>query len=253
MFGPLPPDPVAVSALEFDVLAEHLGIEALPLVLKVDSPGRTDVERARLVATAWAGLAARGLGTPDDLDDRLHRWLRLLDRPDREVDGRLWVGEPVRVLAAASGDDAVLAVLAGDRLTLAAADSTGLPRCALTALPPAPAGPGASVTLRTVDFEAAATAPGPFTAALRARGVRDGDAVALGEMIGEVRGHGRFGAARRDRWGRRERVDRIVSHFDTADGRYLQVRRTNPDGDAWTTISPATPRRLLQHVTELLD
>ena len=38
-------DPVIISTLEFDVLWEHLGLETMPLVLKVPSPGKTREER----------------------------------------------------------------------------------------------------------------------------------------------------------------------------------------------------------------
>src|SRR5216117_965383 len=95
-------EPVTINALEFDVLWEHFALDAMPLVLRVPSPGRTDAERARFVRQAW-----RGLGRPIDLDPRLGRLLFLLRRPDREIDGRLWVGRPLRLFVAATGDEAV--------------------------------------------------------------------------------------------------------------------------------------------------
>ena len=70
-------------------------------------------------------------------------------------------------------------------------------------------------------------------------------------MIGDLVNRGQYGSAVRDRWGRRVRASRVISFFDTAEGRYLQVRRTSDDTEPWTTISPANPRRLLQHLTEL--
>ncbi len=248
------PGTVTLSALEFDVLAEHLGIERLPLILKVPSPGRTDVERAGLVARAWDSMERRGLGRSVDLDPTAERLMHLLARPDREIDARLWVDGPLRVLAAATGDDAVLATLARDEVTLRFAEASGLPRFALSALPRTPAGPGQSITLPTSDFEKAAQAPTPaeFANALQATGLRHADAEALKDMIGDLTGQGQFGAATRDRWGRRTRVDRVVSYFDTAEGRYVQIRRVSTSGDSWTTISPADHRRLLQHISDLL-
>ncbi|HEX2134212.1 MAG TPA: ESX secretion-associated protein EspG [Actinophytocola sp.] len=256
LFAETTDEPVTISALEFDVLWEHCALDAMPLVLRVPSPGRTDEERARLVRSAWASLAERGLGRPVELDQRLAHLLSLLRRPDREIDGRLWIGSPVRVFAAATGDEAVLATMSGSSLTLRYADATGLPRFALSVLPPAPGGPGRSLTLRTADFEAAAeaaTGRERFEAELLERGVRPADARELAEMIGDVVNQGQFGSAVRDRWGRRVRAPRVVSFFDTADGRYLQLRQAEPDGDPWTTISPADPRRLLQHLTTLHD
>lgn len=247
-------DPVTITTLEFDVLWEHCALDAMPLVLRVPSPGRTDEERAVLVREAWSGLESRGLGREVDLDPRLEHLLSLLRRPDREIDGRLWVGTPLRIFAAATGDEAVLATLSGSSLTLRPAEATGLPRFALSVLPPAPAGRGRSLTLPTADFEAAAresTDQKAFEAALRSRGVRDADLLA--EMISDVVNQGQFGTAVRDRWGRRVRAPRVISFFDTADGRYLQLRRDSPEAEPWTTISPADHRRMLQHLTELYE
>jgi hypothetical protein len=247
-------EPVTLTALEFDVLWEHLDLGDMPLVLTVDSPGRTHTERAELVNRAWESLAARGLGRSVSLSPMLADLLRRLSRPQRELDGRLWVGRSIRLLAAATDDLGVLAVQEGDSLTVRPADGLGLPRHALSALPPLAAGPGHSVTLPSRDFEAAAreaTGPPAFEAALRRRGVRDADAEALRDMIGDVVHQGQFGGAARDRWGRRVRTPRVISFFDTEAGRYLQVRRDSGGGGAWTTISPADHRRLLQHLTEL--
>lgn len=255
--GAVETDPVEISALEFDVLWEHYyGVEQMPLVLKVPSPGKTEDERKRIVRGVWDGLARRGLGSPVDPDPRLTGLLHLLRRPDREIDGRLWVGGELRVLVAATGDEAVLATLSDGQLRLRPADATGLPRFALSVLPPAPAGPGQSITLPTADFTAAAaeaTKQEELVVALQSRGVRAADAKALAEMIGDLVNRGQYGSASRDKWGRRVRGRRVISFFDTADGRYLQVQRRAEEeaAEPWTTISPANQRRMLQHLTEL--
>jgi hypothetical protein len=247
-------EPVTITALEFDVLWEHLALDAMPLVLRVPSPGRTDAERAKFVNHAWDSLARRGLGRQVDLDPRLARLISLLRRPDREIDGRMWIGHQLRLFAAATGDQAVLATMVGSQLTLRPADATGLPRYALSVLPEAPAGTGQSITLPTADFEAAAqeaTDQQRFAAALQARGVRQSDAEALARMIGDVVNQGQYGSAVRDKWGRRVRAGRVISFFDTKDGRYLQIRREAEGAEPWTTISPADSRRMLQHLTAL--
>ncbi|SDC89144.1 ESX secretion-associated protein EspG [Actinokineospora iranica] len=250
-------EPISLSTLEFDVLWEHLGPGTMPLVVKVPSPGKTYEERAQLEERVWAGLDARGLGRKVDIHPEIEHLFTLLARPDREVDGRLWTGHPVRLLACSLGDnDGALAVLTGETITLRRTSPSGLASAAVGELPALPAGPGQSVTLRTEDFEAAANAAQgtqkAFEAALLARGVRPDDALALTEMITDVRGTGNFGAAARDRLGRRQRADRVVSYFDTDQGRYLQIRRAAPDGALWTTISPADHRRLTHHVDEVL-
>ena len=249
--------PITLSALEFDVLWGHLRLGDMPLVVKVPSPGKTHEERARLEARVWADLAARGLGRPVEVDPDIEDILGVLAKPAREVDARAYVGRNVRLLAAAIGDNAVVAQLSDDTVTLWRTSESGLPSAALSVLPPAPAGPGRSVTLPTAEFERAAKAAGRshegFANALQDIGLRHDDAEALVEMIKDVTHTGNFGAASRDRFGRRRRADRVVSFFDTEDGRYVQVRRPADDGTLWTTISPADNRKLNHHVTELLD
>ncbi len=251
-------EPVSLSAVEFDVLWEHLRPGTMPLVVTVPSPGTTYEERAELEDRVWAGLDQRGLGRKVDVHPEIEHLFGLLARPDREVDGRTWVGRGVRLLACAVGaDDGALAVLGDDdRITLRRTSAAGIASAAVGVLPALPAGPGQSVTLRTEDFEAAAKAAEGtqkgFEAALLARGARADDATALTEMINDVLGTGNFGAAARDRLGRRQRAERVVSFFDTEQGRYVQTRRAAPDGALWTTISPADNRRMVQHVDDVL-
>lgn len=247
---------LTISALEFDVLWEHLQLEDMPVVLRVPSPGGSYAERTRLVRAAWDSLGTKGYGRPVDLDPRLARMLRVLERPDREVDARIWVDRPVRVLAAVRNEFAVLAVYADNKLHLRPAAVTGLPREVLTVLPAAEAGPGESVTLPSSQFEAAAAqtrTSKAFEAALKQNGVRDVDARNLVKMITDVQGQGQFGAAARDKWGSRLRAGYVISFYDTAEGRYVQIRKESRGGDAWSTISPVDSRRLHQHVKSMFD
>jgi hypothetical protein len=248
--------PITLSALEFDVLWEHLRLGALPLVVKVPSPGKTHEERALLEARVWAGLEARGLGRPVEVNPVIEEILGVLAKPAYEVDVRAHIGRNMRVLAAAVGETGAVAELSEGSVTLRHASATALPSAALAVLPATAAGPGRSVTLRTDDFETAAGEAGSrdgFGKALLAKGLRADDAETLAEMIKDVAHMGNFGAAARDRLGRRRRAERVVSFFDTEDGRYVQIRKPADDGTLWTTISPADVRKLTHHVTELLD
>jgi hypothetical protein len=249
--------PITLSALEFDVLWEHLGLGDMPLVVKVPSPGKTHEERAVIEARVWAALESRGLGRSVEPDRDIEDMLGVLAKPDREVDVRAYVGRNVRALSASVGELGAVALLSDDTVTLRRTTDSSLPSGALSVLPPAPAGPGRSVTLPTADFEGAAAAAGRtrdgFGNALLERGLRHDDAEVLVEMIKDVTHMGNFGAAARDRLGRRRRGQRVVSFFDTEDGRYVQTRRPADDGTMWTTISPADMRKLTHHVTELLD
>ncbi|GAB3433267.1 ESX secretion-associated protein EspG [Actinophytocola sediminis] len=249
-------EPITLSALEFDVLWEHLRLGQLPLVVKVPSPGRTFEEREQLERQAWAALESRGLGRPVDLHPDVESILTLIARPEREVDVRAHAGRNVRALAAAVGASAAVAELSDGQIVLRHASPSGLASAVLGSLVSKSAGPGQSVTLRTTDFEAAANAGGGtkegFLHALVGHGIRHDDATALTEMIKDVSGMGNFGAAARDKLGRRRRAQRVVSFFDTDDGRYVQIRRPSQDGTMWTTISPADARKLIHYVEEML-
>ncbi|MFC7341436.1 ESX secretion-associated protein EspG [Saccharopolyspora griseoalba] len=247
---------VSLSPLEFDVLTEYLRLPRVPLVLKVPSPGRTYPERARLVESAWRSLGQRGLRDVGGLDPDLERMLHLLAAPEREVDGRLWLDRSVRVLAATDAERAVLVTKEAESLALRPASPTGLPREAVSVLPPLPAGPGRSVSVRSTDLDAAAReageSPERLPAELRRRGVRADDAEGLAEMVAGATSRGQFGAAARQR-DRRERAERVIGFFDTAHGRYAQLRRRSPSGEDWSTIAPADDPRLIGHLAELLD
>ncbi|GAA2338983.1 hypothetical protein GCM10009854_14250 [Saccharopolyspora halophila] len=244
-----------LSTLEFDVLTEHLGIPRVPLVLKVPSPGRTRSERAGLVEAAWRSLGQRGLGDPGGLDPELERMLRLLTDNEREVDGRLWLQRSIRVFAAADSERAVL-VTKDETLNLRPISPAGLPREAVAVLPQLPPGPGRSVSVRSADLDAAAAeagaSPERLPGELRRLGVRADDAEALAEMVAGATSRGQFGAAKWRR-GRRERAERVIGFFDTAHGRYVQLRRRSPSGEEWSTITPAEHLRLAGHLAELLD
>jgi hypothetical protein len=250
-------DSITISAVEFDVLWEHLRLGDMPLVLHVPSPGRTHTERRELATSALRALTARGLCDARlAVADRLAKLLRLLESPDQEIDGRFGATRGVRLLVAATGDDAVYALLTRHGLTLSEIPVTGLAREALAALPHVPAGPGESITVRATDLDAAAAGAPDAEAlelALCRRGLSLRDASTLRRMLGPVRRQGQFGASARNRWGHRRRAPHVIGFFDTDAGRYLQLRRTAPDGVVWSTISPADTRLLVAQLSDLLS
>jgi hypothetical protein len=248
-------EPITISALEFDVLWEHLRLAEMPLVLTVPSPGRTYTERRQLTAEVWQALEKRGLGRRLEVDARLEHLLRLLESPDQEIDGRFGATRGVRLLVAAKGDDAVFAMLSKRGLMLSEAPVTGLAREALSVLPVVGPGPGESITVRSEDLDAAAanaSTPEEFELELCRQNTRLRDATILRGMVTGVRRQGQFGASARTRWGHRRRAPHVVGFFDTDAGRYLQLRAKADDGQTWSTISPADNRLLIQQLTDLL-
>ena len=146
-----------LTAVEFDVVWEALGLGPPPVVLRLASPGRTHVERRALCAASWRALRERGLAGPSGPDDGLARLLLLLGRPGRRLELRGWWGRTVRAVAADGPYAAVLAVRHADVVTVAPCDS--VPSGLLGVAPRSGAGPGRCATVPTAVLAAALAAP----------------------------------------------------------------------------------------------
>ena len=257
------PSTVVLSALEFDVLWEAQRFPRRHVALDVPSPGVTLRQRADLVATAWAGLAERGLahvGTGDrgraepELADRLS----LLAHPERSVDGWIWTDREIRCLAVQSGRQAMLGVVDRDEVWLIPARDSSFVEAAVSTAGQCPAGWGRSIsvpqdTLRAAD-EAACGDPKALIVQLEERDVPLGQAQVLAAMFTGIVGRGQFGAERAGAAGRvPRRADRVVAFHDTDRGRYLYVTRRSADSRLWATVTPADNRGIASSVWELLD
>lgn len=252
------PDSFTLSRLEFDVVWEHLRLGPFPTVYRMLGHGRTYDERARLVDEAWASLQAKGLGGPMSPDPLLAELLGVLAQPEREVDARMGHrGHEVRALAGVASERAALGVLDADSFWFAEITPGGLSRAVVGLLPDHTPGAGHSVTLSSASFQAACEASGGTVTGLRAalveRGMRPDDADQLADALDGPFGGGQFGAALRDRWGKRHRAGHVVGFVDTASGRYLMESKPSLGGaEQWTTIAPADLPRLTARIDRLL-
>jgi len=263
---------ITLTASTFEVAWEHAKLGEMPIVLYVPPAGFQEWERAEVVRRAWDELDGAGLAHRGRLDAALVGMLELLSAPRRAVDARLALGKAgarpsgagvphnaaeIRGLAAATGDNGVLARLADGKLTMRPVFGSGLAREIVSLLPEHPAGPGSSVSLSREQVDPAARAAGPslygFAELLREAGVPGDQARTLVRMIEGTRRRGQFGAAVRDRDGRRHAARRVVAFHDTDRGRYLMVDRATADDRVWTTIAPATAQLLAEHIQAMLD
>ncbi|MFB9902463.1 ESX secretion-associated protein EspG [Allokutzneria oryzae] len=209
---------VVLSLPEYDILWQDLRLGRQPYPLSVLPHGATLEERARIRAAVHARLAERRLlGDP-----RLADVLALLNDHEVAVELVQCADEPVKALAAARGEHAVLAVLAGESLRLTTTHARELARAAVSVLPPG--GPGRSQPVNVaVDLLR--------TAVSRERGPLADEALVLsgaGMPTGQVRTLQRLAATRRRGGqfgvtvgGRQHPV--VLAWFDADDGRYLQV------------------------------
>jgi hypothetical protein len=254
---------IALSASTYEVAWEHAKLGEMPIVIYVPPRGFEEWERAEVVRAAWEELERLGLARYGKLTDDFADMLAVLANARREVDARLALGRAgtpgaeVRGMAAATGDSGVLASLQDDRLTLRWIFGSGLAREIVGLLPEHPAGPGSSVSLARAHIDPAAKRAGSsvygFADELLEFGVPGDQARTMARMMEGTFRRGQFGAAVRDREGRRRPAQRAVAFHDTKAGRYLMVDRKTADGQVWTTITPATPSLLAEHVQALLD
>ncbi len=251
------PSSVVLSALEFDVVWESLRLPARHVVLDVPSPGVTRNQRAGLVATAWAGLAERGLAENGRVHAELADRLAVLAYPERSVDAWIWTDREIRGLAAQVGREAMLAVVDRGEVWLIPARDSSLAEAAVSMAGECPPGRGRSTSvpldaLRAAD-RAAGGDPQSLVVELTELDVPLGKAQIMARMFAGLVGRGQFGAQRTDARRGTHRAERVVAFHDTGTGRYLYLTRPSPDGRVWATVTPADNRALAAAVWELLD
>jgi hypothetical protein len=248
-----------LSWLEYDFLWEHLELGRRPPILDINSHGRTFDERAELRLTAWESLVGKGFGEPGDFHPDLVACLRVLARPEWEVDGRLHLssdGPRTSVFVGAAGARAAVGVLDAEQFTVWRTSATGLARAVVAQLPAHPAGTGASISLpaETLDTSAARAGSDPdaLRRALVAAGLGKDEARKIVEVTGRVIRFGHLGVAHTPRHGDRVRGGHVVSFYDNPVGRYLFTRRPSR-GAVWVTLSPGSSAAITRQVEELLD
>lgn len=240
-----------LTAVEFDVLWERLGLGPTPVVLRLESPGRTVAERREVLAAGWQALRDRGLAGPSGPHPELTRLLHLLARPAEQLELRGWWGRSVRVVAAGRGEDGVLAVRQDGTVSLEPCSS--LPSALVGALPPDGPGPGRASTVPTAVLSAATGVPtGGLRAALVARDVAPGEATVLARMLDGTLRRSQVVALAGDRWGVTRRSGGVLGILDGPRGRYSTTRTVADDGIEWTTVAPTDDRRLRHRVGALL-
>lgn len=248
---------ITLSVLEYDILWEHLQLGSFPPILDINSHGATLDERAELAARAWESLADKDLGWPNRLDGRIAFRLRLLARPEWELDARLHSdnGPGTRALIAANTSTAVVAMLDAERLILRTTPADLITTEAIALLPAHPAGTGPSITLPAATLDAAATRAADtaesFADALMSAGLGRPESRVIATLASTAIRHAHFGAARTRRFEKRRRANHVVSVYDTPEGRYLFTRKPS-NGQSWVTLLPGTGPAIARQLEELL-
>lgn len=253
---PARPPVVRLSAVEFDACWELLGLGDPPLTLELPSPGRTWAERHLVLTGVLAALARRGLVERSAPSAAVAGPLRLLARPDYQLDLRLSGPDgPVICIGAVAGGRGVRLVQDGDQLRLTPIRPAELVAATIEPIGPMRAGLGRPVNIPAGVFDAAqrATTDGKlWTMAdeLVARGVPRLDAASWVRMCSGIRSVGQLGStvsvAGPPRFG-----PWAIGFQRTEAGHFLQLRRPGRDG-ASVSVCPVDGPRLARLATELL-
>lgn len=249
---------VVLSTLEFDVAWEGERLARRNVALDVPSPGITHTERAAFVEQAWRSLAERGLAAHRRLTPELADVFALLANPHLSIDLWIWVDRrKIKGLAAATGDEAVLAVVDGDEVWLIEARASALAEAAVSVAGEMPAGYGRSISLPNDVLRAASDEAGrdaeKLVLALERHGLPLHEAQELAGMCDGMSTRGQFGVERARHGGPPVRAGRVVAWHDTPSGRYLHQVRPSSDGRNWSTITPIDNARLAGCVWELVQ
>ncbi|HWO67438.1 MAG TPA: ESX secretion-associated protein EspG [Umezawaea sp.] len=247
-----------LSRLEYDLCWDHLRLGEHPTALTIAGHGATMDERRELFHGAWKSLSDKGLVDRTELHPALAARLRIVARPEVELDARLRLdpnGPRAKALGATVGRHAVVAVLTSEHLTLDAVEPDRLAASVVGLLPPVATPRSRSITIPADVLDRAATAAGEsptkFESALREGGLIPHDARQVVSVLGGVVAMGQFGAAhrppRQGHPGPRRRGPYVVSFYDTTEGRWQFTRRRG-----WATLVPADHARLTTAVSELL-
>ncbi|MGQ0717175.1 MAG: ESX secretion-associated protein EspG [Pseudonocardiales bacterium] len=245
-----------LSAAQWDVLTEVLGLEGYPSPIQVRSSGRTRREHAQVRADVCVELTELDLLRGGRMDADLEDAMRLLHWPASWVDS-VWLADavadqPVRVVAARGGAAGVCALQHPDQpgaTLLEVIPATGLAAAVVSRLPSHPPGRSSAVT---VTLQPGARQPKLLVSASPVRTSVERDSAAAGAILDKPHARaGQIAANVRDpSSGRRRRSD-VLRWCDNVDGRY-QVMVNRRSGEPSLTVGPSDPQRLGDGVQRLV-
>lgn len=249
-----------LSAAQWDVLTELLGLEGYPSPIQVCSLGRTRLEHARVRADVCLELTRLGLLRAGRMDADLEAALRLLHWPASWVDS-VWLADavasqPVRVVAAQGGAAGVCALQHPEQpgaTLLEVIPPAGLAAAVVSRLPAHLPGRSCAVTvpLESDDGRQPSGAQLLVSASPARTNAERASAAAAAILDKPHARAGQIAANVRDPSGKVRRSD-VLRWCDNVDGRY-QVTINRRSGESPSlTIGPTDPRGLGDGVQRLL-
>ncbi len=219
---------------------------------------------AELARGGWGDLERLGLARGRQVHADLAKSLRLIAEAGTEYYAFFNHGdEDTRTaLVAQSGDDAVRVVLRPDKhFVLEPVRAEDAAQALVSALPEAKPGRGGVLSLPADALNDKPQRPRydddgerSFLQASRPTGAHQAEVQNVRKLLAEQRtGGGQLFAARRDRFGKKQRCAAPLTYFDTITGRYLSAKSTGGDGTPWITVQPADFATLQDRLRRLTD
>ena len=214
---------------------------------------------ADLARRGWAELERLGLARGRQVHADLSRSLRLIADASTEYYAFFNQGddETRTALVAQSGDEALRVVLREDKhFVLEPVRVEDVVQSLVSALPEVKPGRGGVLSLPADAMSDKPRRPdedgGSFLQASRPTGAHATEVQQVRKLLAEQRtGGGQLYAARRDRFGRKQRCAAPLTYFDTITGRYLSAKTTGRDGTPWLTVQPADFTTLQNRLRQL--
>jgi hypothetical protein len=254
-----------LSLAAMDLLWEQLRLGTPVRIFEVPSVGATMQDRERLRQIVFEDLTSRNLAYRGRLEPEVEEAVVTLGRFQYAIDAAGILDKKERLLAriASNGRIAVLARLRDQTVSFDTYRADSMVAEAVRLIGDERPGPGRSVTFPEPDPEAERKAAmrrqrqdegftGVFEPARPQQGGYELERRAAQTMWERPRKRiGMFTVYGRDRSGR-EVMTPVLSWFDTEDGRYFGHSRPGPDGQQWTTYSPADTARITQQLIGML-
>lgn len=258
----------SLSLAAVDLLWEQLRLGSPVRIFEIPSVGATVEDRDRLRQIVLDDLTSRNLAYRGRLEPEVEEALITVARFQVAIEVVAMLDKNSRLLAriASNGRIAVRAQLRDQTVAFDTYRAEALVPEAVRLIGEEKPGPGRSVTFPEANPEAERRAAlqrrrhedeeeyggGVFAPARPQQGGYELEKRAAQTMWERPRKRiGMFTVYGRDRNGR-EVMTPVLSWFDTDEGRYFGHSRPGPDGQQWTTYSPADTSRITQQLVGML-
>ena len=251
----------SLSLAAVDLLWEQLRLGTPVRIFEVPSVGATVADRDRLRQLVLDDLTSRDLAYRGRLEPEVEEALVTLSGFRHAIDAVAMLSEDEQLLARAATTSwtAVLARKQDQMINFETFRPEGLVSEVVNLIGDEKPGPGRSVTYPEAGPPPPQRRPEEPTFSGVLQPVRPQNSGyelqrrAAQTMWERTRKRiGMFTVYGRDRQGRELSLP-VLSWFDTEDGRYLGHIRPGPDGQQWTTYSPADSARIAQQLVGMLD